>query len=221
MIDEIQAAPELPSWIQGVVDLDGRMGLFVLTGQVLNMASLGSDTGVSAVTIKSWLSILRATYIIDFVEPFHVNLTTRLTKQPKLVFLDVGLMAYLLGIRGAAQVSAHPLRGALFETWGIVEVIKAWRNAGIDTRATYLRDKLGGKTDLVFENQEALAAFEFKSGATIAPDWMKSLETWQRRISGLRWSTPSCVYGGQESQVRSGVKFRAWRDFAGAPLVDA
>ena len=319
ILDEIQASPELPSWIQGIVDLDGRMGLFVLTGsqqpaiaqtisqslagrvgriellplsgrelldadvlpntlddalftggypslfdravspndwfgnyvatyverdvrklaavrdletftrflrlcaarsgQVLNMTALGSDAGVSSVTVKSWLSILRATYVVDFVEPFHANLTTRLTKQPKLVFLDVGLMAYLLGIRSAEQVSAHPLRGALFETWGITEVIKGWRNAGIDTRATYLRDKLGGEIDLVFEGEEGLAAIDFKSGSTIASDWTKSLVTWQRRLPGTQWVQPNIVYGGDESQVRGGVAFRGWRDFAGTPLL--
>ena len=183
------------------------------------MTALGSDAGVSSVTAKSWLSILRATYVVDFVEPFYANLTTRLTKQPKLVFLDVGLMAYLLGIRSAAQVSAHPLRGALFETWGITEVIKVWRNAGFDTRATYLRDKLGGEIDLVFEGAEGLTAIDFKSGSTIASDWTKSLGTWQRRLPATRWAQPNIVFGGEESQVRRGVAFRGWRDFAGTPLL--
>lgn len=188
------------------------------SGQVLNMSALGSDAGVSSVTVKAWLSILRATYVIDFVEPYSVNISTQVTKSPKLVFLDVGLMAYLLGIRDSGQVFAHPLRGALFETWGITEVLKSWRNAGEDRRATYLRDKRGSEIDLVFDSVDGFCAIEFKSGATVATDWSKPLSTWQRRLADVSWARPSVVYGGAESVVRSGVKMRAWREFAADPM---
>jgi predicted AAA+ superfamily ATPase len=318
ILDEIQAAPELPSWIQGIVDASGQMGQFVLTGsqqpaiaqsigqslagrvgrvellplsgaeliaadampdslddvmlmggyptlfdrdvapadwfgnyvatyverdvrqiaairdldtfsrflrmcaarsgQIMNMSALGSDVGVSSVTVKEWLSILRATYIIDFVEPYYANLTTRLTKQPKLVFVDVGLMAYLLGIRDASQIAGHPLRGALFETWGVTEVLKAWRNAGIDTRLAYLRDKQGAEIDLVFEDAGKFAAVEFKSGATVASDWAKLIGVWQKRLADKDWAQSSVVYGGDESLNRGGVAMRGWRDFARGPF---
>lgn len=318
ILDEVQSAPELPSWIQGIVDASGQMGQFVLTGsqqpaiaqsigqslagrvgrvellplsgaeliaagalpdslddamlmggyptlfdrdvapadwfsnyvatyverdvrqlaairdldtfsrflrmcaarsgQILNMSALGSDVGVSSVTVKEWLSILRATYIVDFVEPYFVNLTTRLTKQPKLVFMDVGLMAYLLGIRDSSQITSHPLRGALFETWGITEVLKSWRNAGVDTRLTFLRDKRGTEIDLVFDDAGAFAATEFKSGATVASDWGKPISLWRERMPDLTWAQPSIVYGGTESVVRGNVAMRAWRDFARDPI---
>ena len=318
ILDEIQAAPNLPSWLQGIVDSTGRMGLFVLTGsqqpaiaqtisqslagrvgrvellpfsarelnrvgrlpeslddvlfrggyppifdrevappdwlgnyvatyverdvrqlaavrdletftrflrlcaarsgQVVNMTSLGSDAGVSAATVKAWLSILRATYIIDFVEPYFGNITTRLTKQPKLLFLDVGLMAYLVGIRRPSHLAVHPLRGALFETWGLVEVLKTWRNAGIDQRLTYLRDKRGGEIDLAYDSADGLAGLEFKSGATIASDWARAFQLWGQRMSPTLWDQPSIVYSGEDSMVRGGVSMRAWRDFAESPV---
>jgi predicted AAA+ superfamily ATPase len=188
------------------------------SGQVVNMSSLGSDAGVSSVTVKAWLSILRATYIVDFVEPYFVNLTTRLTKQPKLVFMDVGLMAYLLGIRDASQIASHPLRGALFETWGITEVLKSWRNAGIDTRLTYLRDDRGKEVDLVFERDRKFVAMEFKSGATVASDWTKTVDLWRARMKDVAWERPSVVYGGDESFDRGGVAMRGWTDFASQPI---
>lgn len=321
ILDEIQAAPQLPSWIQGIVDADGRMGLFLLTGsqqpaiaqtisqslagrvgriellplsagelmraallpdslddvllrggyptlfdrdvrpadwfgnyiatyverdvrqlaavrdletfsrflrmcaarsgQILNMTSLGADVGVSSVTVKAWLSILRATYIVDFVEPYHVNISTRLTKQPKLVFLDVGLMAYLLGIRTAEHIASHPMRGALFESWGITEVVKAWRNDGQEHRAMYLRDKRGSEIDLAFDCPDGFAAIEFKSGATFASDWSKAFGVWRDRMSNVTWARASVVYGGYESFDRGGIATRGWRDFARDPLASA
>ncbi|HEV8025767.1 MAG TPA: ATP-binding protein [Candidatus Nanopelagicales bacterium] len=318
ILDEVQAVPELMSWLQGIVDRDGRMGHFILagsqqpaiaqtisqslagrvgriellplsgaelldaqllsesldevlltggypalfdrdvspadwlgnyaatyaerdvrqlaavrdletfsrflrmcaarSGQILNMSALGDDVGVSSVTIKSWLSILRATYIVDLVEPYYANVSTRLAKQPKLVFLDVGLMAYLLGIRSVDHVASNPLRGALFETWAITEVIKWWRNHGDDKRATFLRDKRGGEIDLAFEESGLFRSIQFKSGKTIGSDWVKGFDAWQSRLSSIEWADPDIVYGGEESMVRSRVRVRAWRDFARDPL---
>jgi len=318
ILDEVQTAPELMSWLQGIVDSEGRMGHFILTGsqqpaiaqtisqslagrvgrvellplsgaelldakrlpesldevlltggypalfdrdvspsdwlgnyaatyaerdvrqlaavrdletfsrflrmcaarsgQILNMSALGDDVGVSSVTVKSWLSILRATYIVDLVEPYYANISTRLAKQPKLVFLDVGLMAYLLGIRSVDHVASSPLRGALFETWATTEVLKWWRNHGEDKRATFLRDKRGSEVDLVFEESGLFRSIEFKSGKTIGSDWVKGFDAWQSRLSAIEWADPEIVYGGEESMVRSHVRVRAWRDFARDPL---
>ncbi len=183
------------------------------SGQLLNMSSLGSDVGISSVTVKDWLSILRATYLIDIIEPFHANLTTRLVKSPKLVFLDVGLMAYLLGINDLAQVATHPLRGALFETWGITEQLKLWRNAGGSQRATFLRDKSGTEIDLVFKDAGTLQAVEFKSGATITSDWSTVFRKWRNRNITTDWTKPIVVYGGLEDSSRTDVDYLSWRSY--------
>ena len=184
------------------------------SGQLLNMSALGNDAGVSVVTAKAWLSILRATYVIDLIEPYHANLTSRVVKTPKLVFLDVGLMAYFLGINSASQISAHPLRGALFETWGITEQIKHWRNAGEAQRPLFLRDKHGLEIDLLYSQANTLHAVEFKSGATVSSDWPKAIQRWQERTDVERWSTPTVVYGGHEDHVRNGVQYLGWRSYA-------
>jgi uncharacterized protein len=183
------------------------------SGQLLNMTSLGNDVGISSVTVKDWLSILRATYLIDIVEPFHANLTTRLVKSPKLIFLDVGLMAYLLGINDVSQVASHPLRGALFETWGITEQLKSWRNQGSPQRATFLRDKSGTEIDLAFEDAGTLHAVEFKSGATISSDWSAGFTKWRRRNVTNNWAKPIVVYGGPEDSLRTDVDYVSWRSY--------
>ncbi len=183
------------------------------SGQLLNMSSLGSDAGISSVTVKDWISILRATYLIDIIEPFHANLTTRLVKSPKLIFLDVGLMAYLLGINDVSQVATHPLRGALFETWGITEQLKRWRNAGSSQRATFLRDKRGTEIDLVIESAGTLQAVEFKSGATISSDWPTAIGQWRRRNVTTDWAKPIVVYGGLENSSRTDVDYVSWRSY--------
>jgi uncharacterized protein len=183
------------------------------SGQLLNMTSLGNDVGVSSVTVKEWLSLLRATYLIDLIEPFHANLTTRLVKSPKLVFLDVGLMAYLIGINDTSQIATHPLRGALFETWGITEQLKAWRHAGSSTRAMFLRDKFGTEIDLVFEDTGALHAVEFKSGATISSDWFAAIRKLRSRETTANWAKPVIVYGGADDSSRTEVDYVSWQSY--------
>ncbi len=79
------------------------------SGQMLNLTALGADCGVSAVTARDWLSVLEASYLVMRLPPYYRNFGKRLVKTPKLYFLDVGLMAWLLGIRDAASIETHAL----------------------------------------------------------------------------------------------------------------
>lgn len=69
------------------------------SGQLLNLTALGAECGLSATTAREWLSVLEASYLVMRLQPHHENFGKRLVKSPKLYFLDVGLMAWLLGIR--------------------------------------------------------------------------------------------------------------------------
>jgi len=100
------------------------------SGQLLNLAALGAGCGISAVTARQWLSVLEASYLVARLPPHHANYGKRLVKTPKLYFLDTGLMAWLLGVRSAAEIETHAARGALFETWVVGEFIKQRLNAG-------------------------------------------------------------------------------------------
>jgi predicted AAA+ superfamily ATPase len=101
------------------------------TGQLLNLTSLGADGGISSVTAKHWLSVLEVSDIVSVLKPHHRNFGKRLVKAPKLYFCDVGLAAWLLGIRDVATLDTHASRGALFETYVMGELtkqgLKKWR----------------------------------------------------------------------------------------------
>lgn len=60
------------------------------SGQMLNLAALGADCGVSGVTAREWLSVLEASYLVTRLPPYHRNFGKRLVKTPKLYFLDGG-----------------------------------------------------------------------------------------------------------------------------------
>ena len=185
------------------------------SGQLLNLSSLANDAGVSLATVKAWLSILQATYVIDMSLPHFANVTTRLVKTPKLYMLDTGLMTYLLGITDASQIAAHPLRGPIFETWGITEQLKAWRNAGNARQLRFLRDKRGTEVDLVAPSPLGMDAVEFKAGATISSDWDRGIRLWQERAADTAIQS-TVVYGGEGDSARSGVRYVGWREYASA-----
>nr|WP_233448590.1 DUF4143 domain-containing protein [Rhodocyclus tenuis]MBB4248494.1 putative AAA+ superfamily ATPase [Rhodocyclus tenuis] len=113
------------------------------SGQLLNLAALGNDCGVSAVTAREWLSVLEASYLVMRLAPYHRNFGKRLVKTPKLYFLDVGLLAWLLGIRDAQTIETHASRGALFETWVVSDFIKQRFNEGQPADLYFWRDNVG------------------------------------------------------------------------------
>lgn len=100
------------------------------TSRLLNYSSLAADCGISQPTAKAWLSILETSFITFRLSPFHSNLRRRLVKMPKLHFHDSGLVCWLLGIREASQLRSHPLRGAIFESWVVSEILKHRTNRG-------------------------------------------------------------------------------------------
>ncbi|MBM4132092.1 ATP-binding protein, partial [bacterium] len=93
-------------------------------GQLVNATALANDVGVSAQTIRNWLSVLKASYIVFELPPYAANIRKRLVKSPKVYFADVGLAAFLLGIHTPEQAARDPLRGALYENLVIAEILK-------------------------------------------------------------------------------------------------
>ncbi|WP_408022310.1 ATP-binding protein [Spiribacter onubensis] len=180
------------------------------TGQLVNLSAIGADCGISHVTAREWLSVLEASYLVVRVPPYFRNFGKRLVKRPKLYFVDVGLAAWLLGIRDPETLNTHPLRGALFETLVVSEMLKERFNGGEPAELYFWRDHVGHEVDLVWERQGELHAMEIKSGATFAPDWLDGIDRW-RRVTGGEEVKSTLVYGGDEVFVRDGVEVRSWR----------
>ncbi len=119
------------------------------TAQLINFAALASDCGVSQPTARAWLSILEASFIVFRLLPFHRNQNKRLVKSPKLHFYDAGLVCWLIGIRTPEQLRSHPLRGPIFETWVVSEIVKHRMNLGETRGIFFYRSRDVAEVDLV------------------------------------------------------------------------
>jgi uncharacterized protein len=179
------------------------------TGQLLNLSSLGSDSGVSQPTAAAWLSILKTSYICLTLEPHFKNFSKRLIKSPKPYFYDTGLLCYLLRITAPEQIFSHPLRGAIFENWVVTERIKAFFNAGKEAPLYFWRDSKGHEVDLVIDRGTLLEPAEIKSGATFDPSFsagLKYFASLQRHPGG------EIIYGGDESFTYDAFSVTSWKD---------
>jgi predicted AAA+ superfamily ATPase len=148
------------------------------------------------------------------LQPHHENFGKRLVKSPKLYFLDVGLMAWLLGIRDTNTLDTHASRGALFETFVVSELVKHRFNQGEASDLYFWRDSTGNEVDVVFDTPDGLQAIEIKSGSTFAPDWIKGLNKWQS-IAGVGKRQPQIIYGGATGYERESCQVVGWQMGAG------
>jgi len=186
------------------------------TGQIMNLSSLGNDCGVNHSTVKSWLSVLEASYIIKLLRPYYKNFNKRLIKSPKLYFLDTGLACFLLDIHNPNQLATHPLRGALFESFIVAELLKKRFNAVQTDNLFYFRDNIGNEVDIIWDRSPQPVPVEIKSGQTISRDVFKGLDYFTK-LSGGTDST-YLIYGGDESYTRQSVRVTSWQDIGGIGL---
>lgn len=149
-------------------------------GQQINLTNLANDTGVDHKTIQSWLGILQASYIVYTLPPYYKNFNKRLTKSAKLYFYDTGLACYLLGIKNHNELINHGYRGALFENFILVEMLKNRFNKGQRSNLFYWRDSSGNEIDVLIDQGSTQIPVEIKSAATLNMDFFKGLNYWQK-----------------------------------------
>ncbi|MBT1170654.1 ATP-binding protein [Bifidobacterium sp. SO4] len=168
-------------------------------GEVLNLASLANDCGISVDTVRDWLSILEASFIAFRLHPYHRNYGKRLIKAPKLYFYDTGLAANLLGIESGDQMLMSQYRGNLYENSVVVEIIKRYQALGREPKLFYWRDSNKKEIDVILEKGgRPWYAVEVKSSATYNPKAFEILEDLAPAM-GLDPDRRFVVYGGDES----------------------
>jgi len=165
-------------------------------GQVVNLEGLSGEVGVSSTTLKEWMSVLEASFIIFRLQPYYNNFGKRFIKSPKVYFTDVGLATHLLQIDSPEKVVRDPLAGGLFENMVVLEAVKARLNRGRSPGLYYMRDKNGGEVDLVLEEQRRLKLFEIKSARTPDDSMTRSLDCLMRLSDTME--SGAVIYAGEE-----------------------
>ena len=179
-------------------------------GQMINYSELAAATGVTHNTIKAWISVLEASYIVFTLKPFHNNFSKRLVKTPKLYFYDSGLLCWLLSIQNSQQLDFHPMRGAIFESFVICELIKQRFNSLLANNLYFWRDRSGTEIDVIEDAGFDQLPIEIKSSQTFQNRFLKKVTKW-KNISGSS-AIPQLIYGGDKSFTHLNCKVRSWQD---------
>ena len=168
-------------------------------GSLFNASELSNEVGVSVNTIRAWLSVLQASYIVFMLHPYFENTRKRLTKTPKLFFYDTGLACYLLGIENERQLQTDRMRGHLFENMVVADMMKRRANAGREAGLMFYRDSNGNEIDLLVPDGTGIEAYEIKSAST----YSSSFETGFRHLPdqlSSRLTRRAILYNGNQER---------------------
>lgn len=145
------------------------------SGQLFNATDIGNAIDIDGKTVKAWLSVLQASNIVRIIEPFWPNVDKRLTKTPKLFFMDTGLVCHLTRWTTSEQLRNGAVAGHVFETFVVSEVLKSYMNAGANLHDVWFyRDSKRREIDLVIQEGRTLHPVEVKTSATVGSNAVKN-----------------------------------------------
>ena len=145
------------------------------SAQLFNATDIGNAIDVDHKTAKAWLSVLQASNIVRVIQPFWPNVDKRLSKTPKVFFMDTGLVCHLTRWTTPDQLRNGAVAGHVFETFVVSEVLKSYMNAGTNLRDVWFyRDAKKREIDLVIQEGHVLHPVEIKMAATVGSDVVKN-----------------------------------------------
>ena len=179
-------------------------------GQLLNVSSLASDTGISPNTAEDWISILEASYVVFRLQSYYKNVGKRLIKSPKIYFYDTGLLTTLLKIGNKEILKNHYLVGNIFENFIITELVREINNKSISTQLYFFRDSHGNEVDLIIDYGERQVPVEIKLSASYSFEFLKGLDYWNdtMKSNGEKY----VIYGGKDKHKINGTMVLSWLD---------
>lgn len=182
--------------------------------QEFNSAEFSRETGVTLPTVKSWVGLLEASYLLYLLPPFFNNLGKRITKAPKLYMLDPAIVAFLTRQPGADAALSGAMGGALFEGLMVVEAVKAFTNAGMKPSLWYWRSHDGLEVDLILQSKGKLIPIEIKLTTTPQPTHLTGLKKF-RALAGEESCEPGVLVCRVpvEQPLPFGVVALPWQNF--------
>lgn len=139
------------------------------SGQLVNYSGAGGAINLNHVTTQKYVRVFESLFIVQTLQPWFTNKLKRLTKSPKLHFLDAGLLAALRGISPDVVRKDKTSFGAILETFVFSELQKMATWSEQRCSFSHFRDKDKNEVDVVIENRRGeIVGVEVKSSATVS-----------------------------------------------------
>ncbi len=176
--------------------------------QLLNYSHYSNALGISVPTVKRWISILEASYIIFLLPPYYRNFNKRITKSNKLYFYDTGLVSFLTGVHSQLVYENGPLAGPIFENYVVSEIKKKLKHSGSFYDLYFYRANNSLEVDLLIDKGLSKDLIEIKSTSTFKPSMIKPIEKiFQENDTGY------LLYQGDEMPYVKNIKIWPYQKF--------
>lgn len=185
--------------IEKLGDLPRLLSLFASrAGTLLNFAELSRSSSIPQTTLKRYVSLLEAIFMINLVPAWSGNLSKRLIKAPKLYLNDTGLLSHLTGFE-SNKVLSDPLSwGRLLENFVLMELSKQASWSKFDLSLYHYRSASGQEIDFIVERSDSkLAAIEVKATARIQAGDFNHIKAFADDV-GEKFKTGVVLYTGKE-----------------------
>lgn len=171
--------------VDGLTDMPRLLSLLAArSSSLMNASEVSRSAGLPLTTLRRYLALFEATFLLQPLPAWSTNLSKRLVKAPKVHLLDAGLAAHLRGESEAGALVRSPTLGPLLETFVVQEIRKqlAWSRTA--ATAYHLRTASGREVDLVLESPgQRVAGVEIKASATVTPSDFDGLRTLKQAAS--------------------------------------
>lgn len=179
-------------------------------GSIFNASDIGAQLGIDSKTVSNWLSVLQASYLVTLLPPYYENISKRLVKSPKLYFNDPGLACFLLDIESPRQLERDKMRGAIFENYVVMEVIKHRYNRGLLNGVYFYRDSNRNEVDILLKEEGEITAIEVKSSMTYHTSFEDSISKLSDWIK-TPVTNKMIVYTGDFENTTGNIKILNYR----------
>ena len=186
--------------IEGIIQLPRLLAtLAARAGSPLNFADLGRSLAMNQMTVKRYMALFEALFLVVSLPPWFNNLGKRLAKTAKIYFNDAGLLAHVLGVDAEILKQQPVSKGALVENFAVMELMKLAANSEARPSLFHFRTSSGQEVDVVMENRRRdLVGVEIKSAATVADADFRGLHAFAN-LAGKRLRAGVVLYAGRET----------------------
>ena len=168
-IADIEKLTELPKFVRLLAEY---------SGQLVNYSQFGSSINVSHKTGQRYVALLEQVFLVSTLQPWYTNALKRITKTPKLHFLDSGLLATARGLTFDRVKTDRKVFGALLESFVFAEVLKLMTASDLRLTPYHFRDAQMHEVDIVLERDDGMiVGIEVKSAATVKSNDFAGLRT--------------------------------------------
>ena len=185
--------------INGLTGIPRLLSLLAArAGSLLNYSEISRTAGIPQTTLKRYLSLLHASFLIQPLPAFSANLGKRLVKSPKIFLTDSGLLSHVQGL-SSERLSGEPhLLGPVLENFVAMELRKQISWSKRRPAMYHFRSQSGEEVDVVLEDSRGrVVGIEVKATESVRTDDFKGLRVLASSL-GERFQRGLLIHTGQD-----------------------